>query len=205
MANENNIFGNDITPFHDRAQDQILVNQNKDDQEPAYAAEAEQFETTKIRSKTTEGRLWIVPEREIEKRIEIQFVPASIDWSRSSNIQTIVIVGRNNPLYQYTSGETVLPLKLDFYAQQEDRKDVITTCKFLESLSANNGYKKPPQRIRIIWGDLFKDEMWVIKSVKYKLDNFDKEFGFLPKQAYVDLDLVLDTKGNLTSDDIRRF
>lgn len=175
---------------------------DQSDSDGVYGGQEDQ--QMSIRSKTTEGRLWIIPEKEIEKKIEIQFTLPEISISRTSNIQTIQIVGRNNPLYQYTSGETSFPLTLDFYAQNADRRDVITTCRFLESLSANNGYKNPPQRIRLVYGALFRDEMWVIKSVKYRLSNFDKEYGYLPKQAYVDMDLVLDTQENATWDDIRR-
>lgn len=155
--------------------------------------------------KTTDGRLWIVPEREIDQKVEIQFVQNTIEWARNANIQTITIVGRNNPLYQYTSGETVMSFVLDFLAQDEDRKDVITRCRYIESLAANDGYSRPPQRIRLIYGDLFKsNEMWVIKNVKYSLSNFNRAKGYLPQQAYLTLDMVLDTKQNLTSADIRR-
>lgn len=159
--------------------------------------------TDAIRTKTTAGRLWIVPEIELDKKIEIQFVPSEIAITRSASIQTIGIVGRNNPLYQYTGGETSMPLSLDFYAQDEDRKDVLRTIRFLESLAVNNGYRNPPQRIHLVFGDIFKHEMWTIKSVKYRLGNFDKQYGFLPKQGYVDLELVLDTRKNLTTRDLR--
>lgn len=163
-----------------------------------------QDSSIKIRTQTGDGRLYIIPERELENRIEIQFVIPELSWNRSASIQTINIVGRNNPLYQYTGGETSMSLQLDFYAQAEDRKDVITKCRYIESLAANNGYKNPPQRIRLVYGKLFRDEMWVIKSVKYKLSNFDKQYDFMPKQAYVDIDLALDTRNNLTTEDIRR-
>lgn len=160
-------------------------------------------ESNSIRTKTTAGRLWIVPEIELDQKIEIQFVPREIAISRVSAIQTIAIVGRNNPFYQYTGGETTMPIQLDFYAEDEDRKDVLRKVRFLESLSINNGYKNPPQRIHLIFGDIFKNEMWVIKSVKTKLSNFDKPYGMLPKQAYVDLELALDTNVNLTRKDLR--
>lgn len=162
------------------------------------------LQQSSIRTKTTDGRVWIVPEREIDKKVEVHFVIPEIAITRQANVQGIAIVGRNNPFYQYTSGETTMPWTLDFYAQDSDRKDVLRVCRFLESLAANNGYKNPPQRVRIIFGDVFRDEMWVIKKVTYRLSNFDKQHGFMPKQGYVDLDLALDTKMNLTTDEIRR-
>lgn len=142
---------------------------------------------------TTDQRLYLVLVSNPESRLYIQFVPAELNIQRNSSTQAVQIVGRNNPLYQYTAGEKLLSFQLDFYADVEDKSDVIEKCKWLESLTYNDGYSKPPERVKLVWGDLFKDELWIVKTVNYKLSMFDKEKGFLPRQAYVDISFALDT------------
>ena len=151
---------------------------------------------------TTDGRLYFVLVSDPEKRLNIQFVPPELNFQRSASIQAVQIVGRNNPLYQYTAGEKILSLQLDFFAQEEDRQDVLRKCQWLEALAYNDGYEKPPERIKLVWGDLFKDELWIVKSVNYKVSLFNKEKGFLPQQAIVDISLGLDTTNDVVKSDL---
>jgi hypothetical protein len=151
---------------------------------------------------TTQGRLYLITERTLEK-LEIQFIPPSINIERNANYATFQIVGRNTPQYQFLGGETRLPLSLDFYADDEFRRDVELKCKWLEALCAYDG-KKPAQRVKLIFGDLFKEEMWVVQSVKYTFNLFDRVYGFRPRLGKCDLVLGLDPTTNLTWADIRR-
>ena len=151
---------------------------------------------------TTEGKLYFILVSTLERR-EIQFVPPELGISRNANIQNVTIVGRNNPFYQYTSGETLLTLQLDFHAKQDDRKDVIESCRWFESILYNDNFDVPPEKVKLVFGDLFRDEVWTVKSCSYKLKNFDKVYGYLPTQAYVDLTLALDPSSNLTKEDVR--
>ena len=142
---------------------------------------------------TTQQRLYFILVSSPESRLYIQFVPPELNIQRNSSVQAVQIVGRNNPLYQYTAGEKLLSFQLDFYADEESKMDVINNCKWLEALTYNEGYSKPPERVKLVWGDLFQDELWIVKTVNYKLSLFDKEKGFLPRQAYVDISLALDS------------
>lgn len=151
---------------------------------------------------TTEGRLYLIALGSLE-RLEIQFVPATIDVERNANYPEIAVVGRNTPQYHFTGGNESLPLKLDFFAAEENREDVRKKCQWLKSLTYSDGFKKPPQKVKLVYGDLFKDEEWVVKSVKISYSMFSKPHGFLPQQAYVDIVLGLDPSKNLTWNDIK--
>jgi len=151
---------------------------------------------------TTDQRLYFVLVSDPEKRLYIQFVPDELNITRSASVQSVQIVGRNNPLYQYTAGEKLLSLKLDFYAEEENRKDVIEKCKWLEALAYNDGYEKPPEKVKLVFGELFTDELWSVKNVNYTLSNFNKEYGFLPQQAYVDISLALDMSVDVIKSDL---
>lgn len=150
----------------------------------------------------TGGQLYIVGLKTLQK-LEIQFVPSELNYVRNASIEEIAIVGRNHPHHQYTGGSTRLDFQLDFYSKEESREDVIKKCRWLESLTCNDGYQSPPERVRLVFGKLFRNEVWVVKKVTYKLNNFHKPGGFLPLQAYVDISLSLDTPRNLTINDIR--
>lgn len=150
----------------------------------------------------TGGKLYFI-ELSTRERLEIQFVPKTLNISRTPNIANIQVVGWNTPKYQYTGGETTLEMQLDFFAEDEDRKDVFTKCRWLESLTYNDGFLTPPSKIQLIFGDMFRKEKWIVKSCNYKMDLFHKEEGYLPQQAYVDLVLGLDPDQNLKIRDIR--
>lgn len=158
----------------------------------------------KSQSSTTDKRLCFVLVTEPDKRLYIQFIPTNVSIQRNSSTQTVQIVGRNNPLYQYTAGEKLLSMTLDFYSEEEEREDVIKRCHWLEGLTYNDGYDKPPERVRLVWGDLYQDEIWTVKSVNYSLSNFHKGWGFLPQQAYVDITLALDVDKDVVKSDLLR-
>lgn len=153
------------------------------------------------RTSTTEGQLYFIALDSLD-RLEIQFVP-KIELNRRTNMANIQIIGRNNPKYQYLSGENTMNLQLDFHATKEDRTDVINKCRWLEHLTFNDGYRRPPQKVKLVFGNLFRNEVWIVKNVSCKLDNFHRESGFLPQQAYVEVTLALDPETNLTWEDVR--
>lgn len=150
-----------------------------------------------------EGKMYLTALRSLE-RLEIQYVPKEIAISRSPIIAGVAVVGRNNPLHHYVGGTTEMTLDLDFHSDEESREDVIRKCKWLESLAYGDGYDAPPETVRLTFGTLFrKNETWVVKDVKYKLSLFMGSYGMLPKQATVSIQLALDTKKNLKTEDIK--
>lgn len=151
---------------------------------------------------TTEGKCYFVAIRSLEK-LEIQYFPEELAFTRKSDTQAVQVVGRNNPFYHYTAGETLLSLELDFHAEREDRRDVLEKCKWLEALAYNNDYPDPPEQVKLVFGEVFKDEVWVVKDVSYSLTNFDKLYGLMPKQAKATVSLALDMKDNYKRSDLK--
>jgi hypothetical protein len=151
---------------------------------------------------TTRGQMYFIALTSREK-LEIQYIPSNLGIERNSKMNEVAIVGRNTPQYQYLGGETLLKMRLDFHAVEEDRSDVIRKCRWLESLTYNDGYDKAPEKIQLVWGSLYRKQIWVIKSVNYDLSLFDAGYGYLPRQAYVDITLGLAPEQNLRVADIR--
>ena len=155
---------------------------------------------------TTDGRLSIISEKSLQ-RLEMQFVPSELNIDVVPNIGEIAIVGRNTPRYQNTGGKVTMNFELDFYANDEDRQDVIAKCTWLQSMAVNDGDIHSADRVIVNWGDLFKSlygrSRWVIKSAPAKYSNFNPKKGWLPQQAYVALSLELDADKNLNRRDFR--
>ena len=156
----------------------------------------------KIPLSGTHGALYIVIVRTLE-RMEIQFMPGELPISRSADLAQLKIVGRNLPKPHYTGGDTSMSLNLSFYAEEESREDVIAKCRWLEALTANDGYTAPAEVVKLVWGRLFREELWVVKSVKYTLKQFERSQGYLPTLATADVDFMQVSKTNLRTSDIR--
>ena len=152
---------------------------------------------------TTQGRLYITALRSLE-RLEIQYVPKNVTMPRSASIGDISIIGRNTPKYHTTGGATTLNMELDFHAEEESKEDVIRKVRWLQSLTAIGNGGIPPEKIRVTFGDMFKAaEIWTVKAVNPRFELFDVAKGFLPRQAYVTLSLLLDPDDNITSEEMR--
>jgi hypothetical protein len=140
---------------------------------------------------TTNGQCYLLDidgQAGADNSLEFQFIPKEFDWQRNADIETLKIIGQNLPDFQYTGGQTTLNLQLDFYAQDEDRKDVLRRARWLESLTFSEGQSAPPHRVKLVFGDFFRDtDIWHVKSTRIKYSNFHKQYGFLPQQAYIDI------------------
>lgn len=140
----------------------------------------------------TPSNMWLVHIDARGNRVEklrIQTVPLEINVAPTANWVVIPSIGRNNPFYHYTGGEDVVKFTLDWYSVHPLRQDVIFNCRWVESLSRANGYKKEPPRVLLIFGDLFNHTEWIVESAPYRLSLFDREKQMLPRQAYQELTL----------------
>ena len=152
---------------------------------------------------STEGKIYITALKSLEK-LEVQFLPKEIQFGRKVEYGEVVIVGRNNPLYHFSGGSNDFSLELDFLATTETREDVIERVKWLESLTANDGFSKPPEKVKVTFGKLFKpNEVWLITEFSYKLSGFKSAYDFLPTQAIANVTFSLDPDENRKHDDIR--
>lgn len=153
---------------------------------------------------TTNGNIFIMGERTLE-RLEIQFIPQQLELDRKANITEIGIVGRNTPQYQYLNGSTELAVEFDFHTDERTGMSVVNKVRWLESLLASERYVEPPERVKLIWGKLFRYEMWILKSMKATYKEFDKTKDGLPRQGYAACVFALDPKNNLVSSDLRTY
>lgn len=151
---------------------------------------------------TTDSKLYIL-DLDTQESMEIQFVPDNLSIDRKIRLNAVNIIARNLPKYQYSGGQTELDFRLDFYADEENRVSVIQRCKWLEGFTVNDKGRSPQKKLALIFGSMFRDDIWIMGEFKYKLENFDKQFGMYPKQAYVDIKLHLTTASNTSFTETR--
>lgn len=153
---------------------------------------------------TTNNEIYIVEVQPPFERLAFQFMPEGVSYSRTANIQSIDVVGRNNNLYQYTGGTDVLKFSLDFFSDEQNRKDVKRKVDWLKSLTMSDGGFGPARNVKIIMGDMFKNDVFIVREVDAVFSNFDNRFNYNPIRATVKLSFVLDPKKNRRLKDVRK-
>lgn len=139
------------------------------------------------------------------ERLFFQTIPPNLDMNPESKWATLEAPGRNNPLYAYGGSEDTLKFSITWYANSASRQDVLLKCKWLESLTKNNGYDEKPHRVKFIMGQLFQDANWIIETAPYKLGQFNREIGMLPCFATQELTLKRITVNNRTRAEILKI
>ncbi len=135
-------------------------------------------------------------------RIAFQFLPMEVSWTRTGNWVNIPIVGRNNSKKQLTGGEDRLSFALDFNGMfEQDQRHCLQKMRFLQSLTVTDGYAGPGRNVKIAWGDMFRFNVWIVKSVGSRLSNFSRDFN--PLSLVIDIELELDPKENQKLYDVR--
>lgn len=151
---------------------------------------------------TTGGKLYLIGLRTLQ-RVEIQFVPKNVSIDRKATYSDAVIVSRNDPVSHFVGGRTTMPLALEFYSDQEDRTDVRDIANLLKRFAYGDGNRKGPEKVKLIFGDIFKDiDKWIIKSVTVNYSHFQKHREFLPQRAAIQLQLQAAPDTNLTFDEV---
>lgn len=120
-----------------------------------------------------------VPTAKIGERkyqyLELPFVPDEVSMDPASVFKAIASPGRNNPHYQFNGSEDTLEFTVQWFSKQENRKDVIQNCRWLEALTKADGYREDPHSVRIVWGrnaTLFEKDKWLLVHAPYKLSQF---------------------------------
>lgn len=132
----------------------------------------------------------------------LQGLPLELSYSPESQVATIASVGRNNPLYQPTSSEDILKLNISYYSTEELKRDVIKNCKWVESLTKNDGFMKGHPEVMLFWGELYQKAKWLVISAPYTMRLFDRDNGMLPKLATQEVTLKRITETNLRHKEI---
>lgn len=149
------------------------------------------------------------------RAIQLGFVPKELKIELDNQLSSMGGIGRSHPLYQFTGSEESLEFEIDWYSTDVNRKDVISKCRWLSSISRNDFSARgkmisSPHRIKLIWGSdnfLFKDYIWVIEKAHYDLSQFAnatidgqgkvRNSSLLPIQAYQKITLKRLTKLNI--------
>lgn len=155
------------------------------------------------RFNTTQEKIYIVETRSPFDRVEFQFMPVGMKVNRSAKFAAISPVGRNNDLYQYVGGNNTVQFEIDFFSDDENRKDVIQKCNFLQSLAMKDGGFGPAPKVNIVMGEIFRGMTWIVNRVNVSYDNYDPNYNFMPVRAKVKVQMTLDTNRNLTVRDVR--
>jgi len=147
--------------------------------------------------------------------LELPYIPDEINMDPNSSFKAIASPGRNNPHYQFNGSEDTLEFTVQWFSKQEDRKDVIQNCRWLEALTKADGYLEDPHSVRIMWGrnaTLFEKDKWLLVHAPYKLSQFtngyigrDGQFistDLLPQMAEQKLTFKRVTKTNRLSKEV---
>ena len=107
--------------------------------------------------------------------IILQCRPDEIQITPHSTWAAVTSMGRNDPFRMYTGSEDTLTFDINWYCNDpNNRGEVVTKCRLLESWTKADGYVSAPPVLQLIWGqsDLFKDTYWILESASYKLTHF---------------------------------
>ena len=107
--------------------------------------------------------------------IRLQCRPNELNYTTTGTWAAVTSMGRNNPFRMYTGGEDSISLDINWYCNDpNNRGEVITKCRLLESWTKSNGYKASPPVLQLVWGGsgLYKDDYWILESASYKLTHF---------------------------------
>lgn len=109
--------------------------------------------------------------------IQLQNRPTKIDFMGESTWAVIKSMGRNLPMYHYTSAEEIIQMNISWYCNDpENPGEVINKCRLLESWTKADGYTLAPPVLQIGWGtdgDLFYGRYFILASATYSLGNFN--------------------------------
>lgn len=107
--------------------------------------------------------------------IELQNRPNQIDFRGETTWATIKSMGRNLPMYHYTSAEDIIQFNVSWYCNDPNNDgEVLFKCRLLESWTKGNGFKSSPPILYIQWGssDMFANHKYILFSATYSLMDF---------------------------------
>ena len=112
--------------------------------------------------------------------IVIQNRPNEISVDTQTSWVAVKSMGRNNPFMVYTGGEDTISFDVSWYSSDpNNREDILTKCRLLESWSKANGYRQSPPTLKISWGSsgIFDNDLFILYSASYKLNNFQDRYS----------------------------
>lgn len=107
--------------------------------------------------------------------IILQNRPSTIQVNSLSYWVSVKSMGRNNPFMMYTGGEDSIQLEVSWFVNDpNNRNEVLTKCRLLESWSKADGYSASPPTLKISWGsaNIFENDLFILENANYQLSNF---------------------------------
>ncbi len=134
--------------------------------------------------------------------LEIDYLPKEVSFNRTATVATIEVAGKNNSPIQWTGGDTSANITIGLYSNEEGRQDVLRKVDWLQSLTYSDSKGVVP-RVILVYGKLFKDYVFIVKSVSPTFEHFNS-YVQAPIQAKVSIELLVDTRDRtLLRQDIR--
>lgn len=129
--------------------------------------------------------------------LNMQFQPESTSLDRTATLAVIDVAGRADPIHQWTGGKTSLSFDVSFYASEAGRQDATRSANWLQSLTYPDERGEVPT-VLLIFGDLFKDYVFLVESANVKSSIFDNNpQNLLPFRTDVSLKLVVDSRNKV--------
>lgn len=138
-------------------------------------------------------------------KLWFQNIPATIKNNTEPTWVALMSPGRNLPFYQFSGAEKSLNFTLSWYANHPSHADVIAKCKWLEALSLADAYDDQPHPIKFIFGELYKDSKWIVKSAGYEISHYDRVQAMFPRLATQEVTLVRISDTNPTKENILKY
>lgn len=117
------------------------------------------------------------------EKLGLMGIPKVLDYNPTIKHAVIAPFGKNNSNRHYTGGDDTLELELSWWAEENDRTDVISRCKWLEAMSKADGDFGRPHLTRLMWGTMFAKSVWIITGAPYQMTDFNAEYGMRPTHA----------------------
>jgi hypothetical protein len=152
-----------------------------------------------------DGSIYILELSEPFGRLELQELPSELSTQRTGNYAEINVPGRNNPLHHYTGGSDTFSMSFQFVYDSSGVDNVLRDVQWLEGLMANDSYNAPSRRVKIIFGKIFNNKTYIVKSVSSKFMDFVNNNGWISKRAEVSISFALDMDNNRSIADIRNI
>lgn len=122
------------------------------------------------------------------KALYFQGLPPSIDITPDTTYATLAAVNTNTPNYQFSNSEDTIKFLITWYAEEENKQDVLKKCKWLQALTKVDG-TKGIHPVKFAFGELFKDSKFIVVSAPFSIRSYDREKGMMPNLASQELTL----------------
>jgi len=129
--------------------------------------------------------------------LSFQYQTTELDDQNAGSWASIPSPGRNLPFQHWTGGEESITLELHWVAERLDKRDPMEKAEYIKSLRAADGYERSAPRVKLIWGEVFKDSEFVVHSAPFKAKYPDGQQGWRFMTILQNITLIRVSDSNL--------